>query len=176
MYSFCYCMWVGLLSACMTLWMKAFRLGVWSAYLSLCQLTFKSVSVAAWGPSRAEEGIRSSGSGVTDGFKPPCRCWELNPAAPALARCASSPTPVLYSERQKFLFETLLYLFKHNFLVFLEICVLSSRKDISAGILTQVWERGMTPSLTALDSRSKQGPGFDPSTEPNSRNPTARHC
>lgn len=108
-------------------------------YVNRCIVcTYVCVSVAAWGPWRAEEGIRSSGSGVTDGFKPPCRCWELNPAAPALDRCASSPTPVLYSERQKFLFETLLYLFKHNFLVFLEICVLSSRKDVSAGILAQV--------------------------------------
>jgi hypothetical protein len=29
-------------------------------------------------PSCSEEGIRSSGTGVTNGHELPCRCWELN--------------------------------------------------------------------------------------------------
>lgn len=30
-------------------------------------------------PTKAKRGIRSSGIGVTGGWKPACRCWELNP-------------------------------------------------------------------------------------------------
>jgi hypothetical protein len=29
-------------------------------------------------PKRPEEGVRSPGTGVTDGCEPPCGCWEFN--------------------------------------------------------------------------------------------------
>lgn len=29
-------------------------------------------------PWRSEDGIESSGTGLTDGCDPPCGCWELN--------------------------------------------------------------------------------------------------
>ena len=32
---------------------------------------------ARW-PQRSEKGVGSSGTGVTDGCEPPCKCWELN--------------------------------------------------------------------------------------------------
>ena len=34
--------------------------------------------MCAWCPQRAEEGIRFPATAVTDGYKPPWRCWELN--------------------------------------------------------------------------------------------------
>ena len=41
--------------------------------------TWMSVyQVCAWCPQRPEEGIRSPGTGVKGGCKPPCECWELN--------------------------------------------------------------------------------------------------
>ena len=33
----------------------------------------------AWCPSRPEEGIRCPGTEVTDCWKQPCVCWDLNP-------------------------------------------------------------------------------------------------
>lgn len=34
--------------------------------------------VCAWYPQRPEEGIRSPVIGVINGYKPPCRYWDLN--------------------------------------------------------------------------------------------------
>lgn len=33
----------------------------------------------AWCPAEAQEEVRFSGTGVTDGCDPPCGCWETNP-------------------------------------------------------------------------------------------------
>jgi hypothetical protein len=42
-------------------------------------LTCMSVNhMHTWYPQRPEEGIRSSNSGVTYGYEPPCGFWELN--------------------------------------------------------------------------------------------------
>lgn len=48
---------------------------------------------ALWNP---EEGVRSLGTGVTNGCEPICRCWESNPglkAANAYKHQTISPVP-----------------------------------------------------------------------------------
>lgn len=34
--------------------------------------------LSAWYPWKLGEGVGPSGTGVTDGYEPPCGCWELN--------------------------------------------------------------------------------------------------
>lgn len=51
-----------------------FILYVWIFYLNI----FMCI-INAWCLRRSEKSVRSSGTGATDVFEPPCGCWELNP-------------------------------------------------------------------------------------------------
>jgi hypothetical protein len=46
-------------------------------------------------PGRAEEGVRSPETGVTDGCEPPCECWELNPGPLKEKQILSTTEPSL---------------------------------------------------------------------------------
>lgn len=41
-------------------------------------LLMSELHMCAWYLGRSQEGVRSAGTGMTDGCEPPDRCWELN--------------------------------------------------------------------------------------------------
>lgn len=40
---------------------------------------FPHECIWAWSTWRSEEGVRSLGTRVIDGWEPPCECWKSNP-------------------------------------------------------------------------------------------------
>lgn len=63
-------------------------MGIFPVYMSVH-------NTLAWCPWNSEEGVRSPGTEVTNGCKPPCECWQLNvdlpPKPQVLLTAGSSP-------------------------------------------------------------------------------------